>query len=122
MNGIFVMEASSSIGQFTHPETLEKLEITGSLQLSQFSAAAIGFSGQNIEAKEILENWFICSSDKSIIAPEGSSRLNHRQDQSILTLIILQNSSINWNIRKQISRNNDIAFYNVLIHQDVEKE
>ena len=29
-----------------------------------------------------------CSLNKNIIAPEGSSRNNHRQDQSVLTMLM----------------------------------
>lgn len=119
-NGIFIMQASTSIRKFTHPKTLEYFNCAELLHLPQFSAAAIGFSRLSHEARGVLEKWLSCSKDKTIIAPEGSSRVNHRQDQAILTLIILENYKMNGRIRKQIARNNDIAFYNFLIHQDVE--
>jgi hypothetical protein len=119
-NGIFIMQASNTIQQFTHPKTLEYFNCTERLHLPQFSAAAIGFSSLSKEAARVLEKWLFCSKDKAIIAPKGSSRVNHRQDQAILTLIILENYKMNARIRKQIASNNDLSFYNFLIHQDVE--
>jgi hypothetical protein len=119
-NGIFIMGSSSTIRQLTHPKSLKYFRCAEFLDLPQFSAAAIGFSQQSWEAKEILDYWLFCSKNKNIIAPKGSSRLNHRQDQAILTLIILEAEEMNARIRKQIARHNDIAFYKFLIHQDVE--
>ncbi|KAG0048409.1 hypothetical protein BGZ83_006617 [Gryganskiella cystojenkinii] len=36
----------------------------------------------------ILQDWIACAKDESCIAPQGSSRANHRQDQSALTYLI----------------------------------
>ena len=35
----------------------------------------------------LLNAWLDCALDKACIAPEGSDRLNHRQDQSALTML-----------------------------------
>lgn len=119
-NGMFIMSTLTTIRKFTHPKSLAYFQCSGSLDLRQFSAAAIGFSRKSSEAKEILNYWLFCSSRKNIIAPEGSSRLNHRQDQAILTLIIFEIKEMNSRLRKQIAKNDDISFYKILIHQDVE--
>ncbi len=122
VNGIFIMEASTTIRDFTHPECLKYFRYSNSLNLRQFSAAAIGFSRKSLDAKIILDYWLLCFKERQVIAPIGSSRANHRQDQAILTLIILENEEMNLKIRRQIKRNNDIAFYHFLIHQDVESK
>ncbi|CAG8596134.1 12013_t:CDS:2 [Acaulospora morrowiae] len=37
--------------------------------------------------EKLIDAWYRCSLDKNCIAPPGSSRANHRQDQSILTYL-----------------------------------
>ena len=47
----------------------------------------IGFNAENKLAVEIVNEWAEKSKNKDLISPKGSSRKNHRQDQSLLTLI-----------------------------------
>ncbi|KAL1530894.1 hypothetical protein AB1Y20_001785 [Prymnesium parvum] len=47
-------------------------------------------------ARELLEAWSACARDLSCIAPEGSSRANHRQDQAALTLLLQARSGLLW--------------------------
>ncbi|ORX56863.1 hypothetical protein DM01DRAFT_1334423 [Hesseltinella vesiculosa] len=53
------------------------------------NGAAIGFDASNQTIVDnIIVPWFECGMNKNCIAPAGSSRLNHRQDQAALTLLV----------------------------------
>lgn len=51
------------------------------------SGSMIGFSTRKPDAINLINDWFEFSMQKDVIAPEGSSRANHRQDQSLLSLL-----------------------------------
>jgi len=51
------------------------------------AGAFLGFRKGSTAYSKILPMWLSCAMDKACIAPEGSSRRNHRQDQSSLTLL-----------------------------------
>lgn len=56
------------------------------------NGAVIGFDTDNSTiVNDIIEEWYQCGLDKLCIAPPGSSRANHRQDQSALTLLAYKN-------------------------------
>ena len=52
-----------------------------------------GIVGMVIDKKnqKIIDEWAKFSRNKDVIAPKGSSRKNHRQDQSILNILVHQN-------------------------------
>ena len=41
--------------------------------------------------EKIINEWAKFSKNKDVIAPKSSSRKNHRQDQSILNILVHQN-------------------------------
>jgi len=51
-------------------------------------AGICGVNYSNFNGKTILDDWYKYSLDKNCIIPEGSSRNNHRQDQTILSALI----------------------------------
>ena len=76
----------------------------------QVAGGIIGFSASSTARRAVLEPWVACckirchmlpcgcqvrhqGADRRCITPDGSSRANHRQDQSALNLII---ASIGW--------------------------
>ncbi|CAO3672901.1 unnamed protein product [Umbelopsis ramanniana] len=53
------------------------------------NGAIIGFDTNNATVvSEIMTPWYQCALDKDCIAPPGSSRHNHRQDQAALTFLV----------------------------------
>lgn len=44
------------------------------------------------KTQHIIDEWFKCATVKDCIAPPGSSRVNHRQDQAILTYLTAKNN------------------------------
>ncbi|KAL1925834.1 uncharacterized protein VTP21DRAFT_717 [Calcarisporiella thermophila] len=52
------------------------------------NGAALAFDASNTTIMDqLLRPWVACSHEHACIAPEGSSRENHRQDQAALTLL-----------------------------------
>ena len=54
------------------------------------AGGTIGFNCNNSWVVELLSKFSEYACNKDIIAPEGSNRLNHRQDLSILTILFYQ--------------------------------
>jgi hypothetical protein len=54
---------------------------------SNCNGAFVGFKYDSDARRDIVPTWNKCAHDISCIAPPGSSRRNHRQDQSALTLL-----------------------------------
>lgn len=87
-SGFYSPYSSGSIIDWTHPEMLKKFRITGSeLFKRNLNGAIVGFDVSQNKSKELLKAWFDCALDKNCIAPIGSSRDNHRQDQAALTCL-----------------------------------
>jgi hypothetical protein len=77
--------------ELNHPVTLQKLGLTEhehyhSLQTRH--ACVVGVKYANPCGKNILDNWHKCSLQEDIIIPHGSSRNNHRQDQTVLSALM----------------------------------
>ena len=119
-DGIFIMQTSNSVGELTHPLTVSHFSAEDSISRLQLSAAIIGFARNNGVAMESLQKWRELSSIREIIAPPNSSRLNHRQDQAVLTLVLFGVGVLDRNIRRFLSWGVDSKSLGLLTHQDVE--
>ena len=59
------------------------------MKKGNFAATIIGVDSKVPGAiDKIIKPWYECALVKECIAPEGSSRENHRQDQAALTVIM----------------------------------
>ncbi|KAF8917751.1 hypothetical protein BGZ58_005020, partial [Dissophora ornata] len=89
--GFWSPQSSGSFRQYTHPglpqfydDTLEAYA-----QETNCNGAAIAFDASSDKIYNgLLNEWYRCSTIKACIAPEGSSRTNHRQDQAALTYLV----------------------------------
>jgi hypothetical protein len=89
--GIYCPRSSGDIRKWTHPDTLRYLGASPSL-LSHVNrnAAFVGLNAASPGARELAERWKVCALEVNCIAPSGSNRKNHRQDQAVLTILIYQ--------------------------------
>ena len=86
--GIYSSRTSGAIRDWTHPGTLQYLGASGGLiDRHNLCGACVAASYQNIGARRIIERWKECALVKECIAPAGSSRANHRQDQAVLSVL-----------------------------------
>lgn len=80
--------SSGTIKDWTHPGTLSYLNFQGHPNKHRnLNAAIVAFRTDSIKAMSLLKDWSTCAQNRDCIAPAGSSRLNHRQDQAVLTVL-----------------------------------
>lgn len=113
-NAIYSPISIGTVRQWTHPKTLEYLSIQSGDPLNEYinrNAAQICFN-LNSNVMNLIEEWAHCAKIRACIAPPGSDRTNHRQDQSIFTILFYRF------IKKYPQEiKND---YVVQIHQDID--
>lgn len=84
-NGVFTAVSSGTVQRWTHPGTLTYMQVeTPYLNLPCRNAACVGF---NPKTKDLLDEWARLAQVQECIAPEGATRLNHRHDQAVLTIL-----------------------------------
>ena len=84
------------------------------MKIKNLASGMIGFNSENNLAKIIVNEWFEASQNKDLIAPSGSNRSNHRQDQSLLTLISYKFQSVNLSPSTH-------KIFGIIVHQDPNK-
>lgn len=88
-NGVYAPLGGGTIREWTHPGTLRYLGVTPDLSGKRNRTAAIvGLNAEFPGAPQLAQLWKECALTKACIAPEGSSRSNHRQDQATLSVLI----------------------------------
>jgi hypothetical protein len=79
--------------ELNHPRTIELLGLSKEehhKHLQTRLALVCGVLYETNAGKEILDNWYHSCLKKDIVVPEGSSRNNHRQDQTVLSVLMHQ--------------------------------
>lgn len=87
--GFWRTSSIGSIGQWTHPGMLSYFELSSdwNSDVEMYAGGCVAFDTDNPRARSLLENWARYASIKECIAPEGSNRGNHRQDQALLSVL-----------------------------------
>ena len=75
------------IKRWTHPTTIKLLKAEKYLNYKPRAGGIIGINSKIDWCKNLINDWKELSLNKDIIIPDGSSRLNHRQDQSIISIL-----------------------------------
>jgi len=85
-NGFYSDDSAGLVGSFMHPGLLKYFGF-GALEstLPNCNAALLVFLHSSAD---LVKAWADCALVEQCIAPEGSSRKNHRQDQSVLTFLV----------------------------------
>lgn len=96
-DGLWVRTSSGTLGQWTHPGTLAALGARSDAYRDRSNADAtlVGFATGHPSAdvrervyRDVVVPWRACAMDRTCIAPAGSSRRNHRQDQAVLSYLV----------------------------------
>ena len=77
--------------ELNHPDTVALFGLSPVEHkelLPSISANLIGLNYSTLTGKTIIDEWYKKTLIKEFIMPEGSSRNNHRQDQTILSIIM----------------------------------
>lgn len=84
--------SSNTIKDWTYPSTFKYISLKEKYLTSpNYASGLISFDYKNEKSKKLSNEWRRFSEIEDCIAPIGSSRENHRQDQTILTLLIYKN-------------------------------
>ncbi|KAK9762986.1 hypothetical protein K7432_010742 [Basidiobolus ranarum] len=115
LQGFYSPPSSGNVGQWMHPGMPQYFgdNIERYAEETNCNGAFVGVNSNNHQVMQsLIEPWFDCAMNKECIAPVGSSRVNHRQDQAALTYLTL-------NSRYRCSYE---SFKGLLIHQDKDCE
>jgi hypothetical protein len=85
-NYIYSATSGGTIKEWTHPSTIEYLDCTNTGNENR-NGACLGFNTKIDLVKDFITEFYNCAMDKNCIAPDGSSRKNHRQDQAVFTIL-----------------------------------
>src|SRR5262249_9630806 len=94
--GLWVRTSSGTMGQWTHPSMFARIGANPDDYADRRNADAtlIGFATGSAPAAArqrlydtVIAPWRSCALDRDCIAPAGSSRKNHRQDQAVLSYL-----------------------------------
>ena len=84
-----------SIKEWTHPSVLDVLSVKSNIAKKRnLTGGLVGFDYSNENSMKLLKDWFTFSKDEQYISPPNSNRSNHRQDQSLLSILYYQNEKI----------------------------
>ena len=95
--GLWVRSSAGVMREWTHPLMFDFLKVDTHAYGDKRNADAtlIGFgigsaspSDRENVYRDVIVPWKACAMVKDCIAPEGSSRKNHRQDQAVLSYLV----------------------------------
>ncbi len=112
-NGIWSPISSGSIRDWTHPSVMSALGVTNKIAKKANRSGGVIAAKYRREPRRIIQKWKNLAMEKRFLCPKGATRANHRQDQSILSVLMAQSEA-----RGQ-SRSLPNLF-TVQIHQDID--
>jgi hypothetical protein len=115
-NGIHSGNTSGNIKQWCHPYTMKILECHDNTKVNR-NGACIGFNTKISWVQDFIRKFYVSCSNKNIIAPEGSNRTNHRQDQAVFTILFYKYLN-KYNFKVYENTNWD-KFMGYTIHNDI---
>ncbi|KAF9930938.1 hypothetical protein FBU30_011047 [Linnemannia zychae] len=112
--GFWSPQSSGTFERYTHPGLPQFYgdSLDNYISETNCNGAAVAFDTSNdMIYHGLLSEWYQCSLTKECIAPTGSSRSNHRQDQAALTYLVKK-----MNFKEQCRHFPE--HYGVTVHQD----
>ena len=90
-HGVFAPFSRGTLKDWTHPDTLAHFRLEGDDVLrSNCASGFVGFDLVQAQAQALMREWSDLALNKDVFAPEGSSRANHRQDQAVLSCMLVR--------------------------------
>lgn len=98
---LYTVDSGTTIKRFTYFKMFELLRVDKIIYNKRMcSAGVFGIHYPSQMIDDIFRIWKACALIKECISPEGSNRSNHRQDQSVLSILLYQNY-INYTFSKR---------------------
>lgn len=114
--GFFSPYSRGSIAEWTHPLMCQRFNLDPpQLRKRNLSGGVVGLDPLQPQAQALVAAWAACARDVDCIAPPGSHRLNHRQDQSALSVL-----AYTADLAPQGRYADCVPCLGLLLHQDVE--
>lgn len=110
--GLYSPCSSGMIGKWTYPSVLDYFNFR-STELPCRNGAILGFNLADSDIVKMVEDYNHYAHIKEAIAPEGSSRQNHRQDQALFTILYYTL----WSKKRFLIYNN---YFGISIHNDID--
>lgn len=86
--GILTPTSAGDLREWTHPKALDHMNVPAEdLDKPNRNAALVGLNADYPWARQLCLDWRDAALCRDCIAPEGSSRENHRQDQAVLSIL-----------------------------------
>ncbi|PQJ81423.1 DUF1647 domain-containing protein [Polaribacter glomeratus] len=114
--GFYSPFSKGVISDWTHPKSLENLGVLSDVKLLKqvnLNGACVCANYNNLKVKDVIHKWKVGALNKNCIAPDGSSRANHRQDQAILSVLV-------YKFIPEIGKKMTYKRFGFKIHQDVD--
>jgi len=85
---IYTPRSPGTIREWTHPQTIDFYNNREfDLNAGMRAGGVLGVNCVVGWVREFLDEWEHAALNKDILAPPGSSRINHRQDQSVISIL-----------------------------------
>ncbi len=110
-NNFYSPLSSGKLKDWCHFKTLNFLNANNILKKPNLTGGLVGFNSSSKEAREFAKKWFDYSLIEECIAPEGSNRNNHRQDQSVLSILFYSDKKINYSPKTK-------SFFSIKVNQN----
>ena len=92
--GFYSPRSNGTIEEWTHVKTINKFKLSDNDKIKKkpnLTGGLVGLKTSSLKSKELIKQWLHYSMKEEYISPEGSNRDNHRQDQSLLSIIFYKN-------------------------------
>lgn len=114
--GFYSPSSDGTIEKWCHSSQIKIIGFPSKLKNKpMLNGALLSFNLDSQKANYLIDSWANGCLIKNVIAPKGTSRVNHRQDQSLITLFAYMNGLAPSKHALSLNRNS------ILIHQDIEK-
>jgi len=110
LKGFYSPYSDGEIKKWTHHKTVKFLKASSKiLKKKNLSGGSVAVNYEFNNIRSLMNKWKKCALKKNCIAPKGSSRKNHRQDQAVLSILAHQS-----NVVSRLFN----GFYSFEIHQN----
>lgn len=109
--------SQGNLSDWTHDLTLHEMGVPLTWRGRPNRSGGVVAIAHTAEGLHVAKHWRRTALRRHFIAPKGSSRYNHRQDQSLLSILFAFAEA---NGRARILQKG--AFFGVMIHQDCDHE
>ena len=86
-NIIYTPYSAEDIKTYVHPKSQESIGFTLPTNLHMVSGGCLGINLKHPVGNAFIQDFIKCCNNKDTLCPDGSDKSNHRQDQSVLTML-----------------------------------